>query len=190
MLFTSNKNKTKFVSLVGGLIAVALLMGFNSATANDEQAQSYIISAKNFTLLKNNLKELGATPTHELKIIDSFAVELTAEQLKSLQDKQEIKVSTNHKVELSGLGIGQRRWQPKSVVTEQVDATYVHKTGNYGAGVTIGFLDTGLDQLPGLSTDLNGRDKAWGTYDAINNTVSNYGDEANVAWYPCCEYSN
>ena len=179
MLFTSNKNKTKFVSVVGSLIAFALLMGFNSATANDEQAQSYIISAKNFTLLKNNLKELGATPTHELKIIDSFAVELTAEQLKSLQDKQEIKVSTNHKVELSGLGIGQRRWQPKSVVTEQVDATYVHKTGNYGAGVTIGFLDTGLDQLPGLSTDLNGRDKAWGTYDAINNTVSNYGDEEN-----------
>jgi serine protease AprX len=178
MLFTSNKNKMKLVSVVGGLVAIALLMGFKSATVKDEEAQSYIISAKNFTLLKNNLKELGATPTHELKIIDSFAVELTAEQLKSLQEKQKIKVSTNHKVELSGLGFGQRRWQPKSVVTEQVDATYVHRTNNFGGGVTIGFLDTGLDQLPGMSVDLNGRDKAWGTYDAINDTVSNYDDES------------
>jgi serine protease AprX len=169
----------KLVSVVGGLVAIALLMGFKSATVKDEEAQSYIISAKNFTLLKNNLKELGATPTHELKIIDSFAVELTAEQLKSLQEKQKIKVSTNHKVELSGLGIGQRRWQPKSVVTEQVDATYVHRTGNYGGGVTIGFLDTGLDQLPGMSVDLNGQDKAWGTYDAINNVISNNGIEEN-----------
>ena len=57
----------KLVSVVGGLVAIALLMGFKSATVKDEEAQSYIISAKNFTLLKNNLKELGATPTHELK---------------------------------------------------------------------------------------------------------------------------
>ena len=179
MLFTSNKSKVKLISVLGGVFAIALLMGFKSSVENNSKAQSYIISAKNFLLLKSNLKEIGATPTHELKIIDSFAVELTAEQLKSLQEKQKIKVSTNHKVELSGLGIGQRRWQPKSVVTEQVDATYVHRTGNYGEGVTIGFLDTGLDQLPGLSVDLKGRDKAWGTFDAINNTVSNYDDEAN-----------
>ncbi len=179
MLFTSNKNKIKLISVAGSILTLVMLMGFKSAVVKDEEAQSYIISAKNFTLLKNNLKELGATPTHELKIIDSFAVELTAEQLKSLQEKQEIKVSTNHKVELSGLGIGQRRWQPKSVVTEQVDATYVHRTGNYGGGVTIGFLDTGLDQLPGMSVDLNGQDKAWGTYDAINNVISNNGIEEN-----------
>lgn len=178
MLFTSNKSQVKLISVLGGVFAIALLIGFKSSAENNSKAQSYIISAKNFLLLKSNLKEVGATPTHELKIIDSFAVELTAEQLKSLQEKQKIKVSTNHKVELSGLGIGQRRWQPKSVVTEQVDATYVHRTGNYGGGVTIGFLDTGLDQLPGMSVDLNGRDKAWGTYDAINDTVSNYDDEA------------
>jgi serine protease AprX len=153
-------------------------MGLKVTICEDNPLQSYIISAKNFTLLKANLKELGVTPSHELKIIDSVAVELTQAQLNTLQNKQKIKFTTNHKVELSGLNYGQRRWQPKSVVTEQVDATYVHYSGNYGGGVTIGFLDTGLDQLPGLSTDLNGRDKAWGTYDAINDTVSNYDDEA------------
>lgn len=178
MLFTSKVNKIKILLISGGLITISLLMGFKTTTSEDNELQSYIISAKNFTLLKENLKQLGVTPSHELKIIDSVAVELTQTQLKALQNKQKIKSSINHKVELDGVGYGQRKWQPKSVVTEQVDATYVHYSGNYGGGVTIGFLDTGLDQLPGLSTDLNGRDKAWGTYDAINDTVSNYDDES------------
>lgn len=177
MLFTSNKNKVKLLSICSGLFVVALLMGFKASSNSEVSAQSYIISAKNVTLLKNNLRELGVTPTHELTIIDSVAVELTEEQLKALQNKQDIKFTSNHKVELSAQGHGQRRWQPRSVVTEQVDATYVHQTGNFGEGVTIGFLDTGLEHLAGLSTDLQGRDKAWGTYDAINDTVSNYGSE-------------
>ena len=178
MLFTSKINKIKVFLISGGLITISLLMGFKATTPEDNELQSYIISAKNFTLLKENLKQLGVTPSHELKIIDSVAVELTQTQLKALENKQKIKSSINHKVELSGMGYGQRKWQPKSVVTEQVDATYVHYSGNYGGGVTIGFLDTGLDQLRGLSRDLNGYDKAWGTYDAINDTVSNYDDEA------------
>ena len=178
MLFTSNKNKLTLFSIIAGLLTIALLMVFKSTANNNDVTQSYIISANDFTLLKNNLKELGVMPSHELKIIDSVAVDLTVAQLKSLQNKQKITVSTNYKVELSGQAYGQRRWQPRSVVSEQVDATYVHQTGNFGAGVTIAFLDTGLEHLPGLSTDLEGRDKAWGTYDAINDTVSNYGGEA------------
>ena len=177
MLFTSKINKVKLLSICSGLFLVVLLMGFKASSNTAVDVQSYIISAKNYALLKSNLKALGVKPSHELTIIDSVAVELTQEQLKALQNKQKIKFTTNHKVELSGLAYGQRRWQPKSVVTEQVDATYVHYSGNYGGGVTIGFLDTGLDQLPGMSTDLNGRDKAWGTYDAINDTVSNDGIE-------------
>jgi len=154
-----------------------VLMGFSSVAENDKEMNSYIISAKNLVVLKDNLKKMGVKPSHELTIIDSVAVELTAEQLAQLKEKQTIKVTTNHKVKLSGIGGRQRQWQPKSVVTEQVDATYVHNTGNFGGGVTIGFLDTGLEQLPGISSDLYGRDKAWGTYDAINDVVSNHGIE-------------
>ena len=154
-----------------------MLMGFSSVAENDKEMNSYIISAKNLVVLKDNLKKMGVKPSHELTIIDSVAVELTAEQLAQLKEKQTIKVTTNHKVKLSGIGGRQRQWQPKSVVTEQVDATYVHNTGNFGGGVTIGFLDTGLEQLPGISSDLYGRDKAWGTYDAINDVVSNHGIE-------------
>jgi serine protease AprX len=80
-----------------------------------------------------------------------------------------------------GKSWGKRKWQPKAVVNDLIDANSVHAGYNFGDGVTIGFLDTGLDQLQGtssgLSTDLYGRDKFWGTYDAINNTISNYSDE-------------
>lgn len=178
MSFIFFKHNIKRLSIIVGVLSIGLLMGFKSTEVTDDKALSYIISAKNLSLLKSNLEELGAIPTHELDIIDSVAVQLTSAQLEALKQQQNIKVSTNYDVKLNGLNIGKRRWQPKSVVTEQVDATYVHQTGNFGGGVTIGFLDTGLDQLPGLSTDLNGRDKAWGTYNAINNTVSNYDDEA------------
>jgi len=183
MSFTSNNQMSKLLIIVSIVISLGLLAGFKSALNNVEiekvqESKSYIISAKNYALLKLTLKKLGVKPTHELAIIDSVAVELTKSQLVSLKSKLKIKVSDNHQVEMSGLRVGQRRWQPKSVVTEQIDASLVHLFGNYGEGVTIGFLDTGLDQLPGLSLDLYGRDKAWGTYDAINNTVSNYDDEA------------
>ncbi|WP_077285225.1 S8 family peptidase [Cognaticolwellia aestuarii] len=177
MLFTSIKKNIKPLSIVSLVISVVMLTGFMSVAKENNSKSSYIISAKNFVVLKDNLKKMGVKPSHELSIIDSVAVDLTPDQLKQLKQQQEIKVSSNHKVELSALNYGQRRWQPKSVVTEQVDATYVHNRGNFGEGVTIGFLDTGLEQLPGLSTDLDGRDKAWGTYDAINDTVSNYGQE-------------
>ena len=178
MLFTSIKKNIKPLSIFSLVMSTVMLMGFTAVPEETEQVGSYIISAKNLVVLKDNLKKMGVKPSHELSIIDSVAVELTAAQLSQLKQQQKIKVSTNHNVKLSGVGGIQRRWQPKSVVTEQVDATYVHYSGNYGEGVTIGFLDTGLEHLSGLSSDLYGRDKAWGTYDAINDTVSNDGGEA------------
>ena len=112
MSFTSNQNKIRNFSIIAGLFTLAMVIGFKSVADTDKVAKSYIISAKNFSVLKNNLKALGVTPTHELKIIDSVAVDLTDKQLSNLQNKQEITVSSNYKVELSGLSYGQRRWQP------------------------------------------------------------------------------
>jgi len=144
-------------------------------------SSSYIVSAKNYQDLKHKVAELHIKPTHELSIINALAINLTKQQLEMLQSTIEIKVSANHQVKLSGwnsgLGKGIRRWQPSSVVADYIGASNAHSYNNFGGGVTIGFLDTGLDQLIGLSNDLYGRDKAWGTYDAINNTVSNYGKD-------------
>ncbi|WNC69692.1 S8 family peptidase [Thalassotalea nanhaiensis] len=144
-----------------------------------DSTQSYIISSNNYQLLQTALEELNAKPSHELPIINAFAVNLTEFELNSLRKKVRIKFSENYSVKLAGgRAWGKRKWQPKAMVPDYIDATSAHHANNFGGGVTIGFLDTGLDQLSGLGNDLYGRDKAWGTYDAINNSVSNYDDEA------------
>ncbi|RHW75455.1 S8 family peptidase [Colwellia sp. RSH04] len=183
MLFESYK---RFVKPLIILTIISLATGSYVLTRISHQestTQSYILSAKDFSLLKEDVASLGLTPSHELAIINALAIELSKQQLTLLQDKVELFVTPNYQVKLAyannGWRKGQRRWQPKAAVNQVIDATSAHQVRNFGDAVTIGFLDTGLDQLSGLSTDLYGKDKAWGTYDAINNTLHNYDDEAN-----------
>ncbi len=166
------------------ILALILLIGLASLKWNNENtlSQSYIISAKDYDGLKSKLAQLKLTTSHELSIINAVAANLTQAQLASLKQSINVDVTPNYSVELAannGWRKGQRRWQPEATVAQFIEAGEAHSRRNFGDGVTIGFLDTGLDQLSGLSTDLYGRDKAWGTYDAINNSVHNYDDEAN-----------
>ncbi|MFT4926654.1 MAG: serine protease AprX [Phenylobacterium sp.] len=145
-----------------------------------QDSRSYIISAKDYPLLQLKIKQMAVTPSHELALINALAVDLSEQQLLRLSSQMDVNVTDNHQVELSGgMGNGNKKWRPESVVPAAISADAVHSGGNYGAGVTIAFLDTGLDQLPGIAKDLNGWDKVWGTYDAINNTVSNQDHETN-----------
>jgi serine protease AprX len=151
-----------------------------------ESTQSYIVSSKNFKLLQSTLRQMQITPTHQLPIIDAVATPLTEQQRNELEQTLDVTITENHQVEMAGGNAwGKRKWQPVATTPDYIDADYAHAEYNFGDAVTIGFLDTGLDQLQGtsnglgLSTDLYGRDKFWGTYDAINNTLSNYSDEEN-----------
>ena len=178
-------NKLLFLSLLSILVVFSWVtlseeVFDEKATTTPQQdvAKSYILQSKDYALLKKKIAELKVTPTHFLSIINSLAVKLTNAQLSQIQKEIEVKVTINHKVELSGSSKQGRRWQPEAVIPDYVNATYAHSYYNFGDDVTIGFLDTGLDQLPGLSEDLYGRDKVWGTYDAITDTAYNYDDEA------------
>jgi serine protease AprX len=184
MLNNSIKKITKPLSLLSfiGLATWLITSSLNSTINNN--TQSYIISAVDYSLLKEKVEELNLIPSHELTIINAIAVDLNQSQLAQLQQSISIKVTENHQVELSsGRAWGKRKWQPKATVPKYIEADTAHAARNFGDGVTIGFLDTGLDQLQGtssglgLSTDLYGRDKFWGTYDAINNSISNYSNE-------------
>jgi serine protease AprX len=178
----SVKNIIKPLSLLG-LISVAVWLIHTTINKNvDAQKQSYIISSNNYQLLQTELATLNVQPTHQLAIINAVAVSLNIEQLAQLHAQLDIQVTQNYHVEMSGGNAwGKRKWQPKSVVNDLIEASAAHSAYNFGDGVTIGFLDTGLDQLKGtssgLSTDLYGRDKFWGTYDAVNNNISNYSNE-------------
>jgi len=185
MLFGSLKKIIRPLSIltVVGVAAGSIIytVSFEQEVAQKEMKaepkKSYIISAKNYNLLHEKLAELNVVPSHKLSVIKSLAVTLSVSQLEKLKQKIDIKVSINHMVELSGWGRGGWKNHPDSVVNDYVNASAAHSYYNYGDGVTIGFLDTGLDQLYGLSTDLYGYDKAWGTYDAITDTVYNYASE-------------
>lgn len=180
----SVKQLSKPLSLLGAISLSVWLVSLLLNTTTNNKAQSYIISAVNYQLLKGKVQALNVIPTHELAIINAVAADLTQSQLAQLQQNIDVKISQNHEVELSGGNAwGKRKWQPKATVPKYIDADSAHAARNFGDGVTIGFLDTGLDQLQGtssglgLSTDLYGRDKFWGTYDAINNSISNYSNE-------------
>jgi len=182
MLNTSIKQIIKPLLIVGTVGLIAWFTNQTISNDSNQKQQSYIISSNDFQLLQSKLDEIAVQPTHELAIINAVAVTLNEAQLSQLQAKIDIQVSQNYQVEMSGgKSWGKRKWQPKSVVNDLIDANAAHYARNFGDGVTIGFLDTGLDQLQGtssgLSTDLYGRDKFWGTYDAINNSISNYSNE-------------
>jgi serine protease AprX len=180
-----NISVKKIIKPLSVLSFVGLSVWLCNVTFNttiETKKQSYIISAKSYSLLQDELAALQVKPTHQLAIINAVAVSLYEGQLAQLQKKLTVQVTPNHSVEMSGGNAwGKRKWQPKSVVNDLIDASSAHAAYNFGDGVTIGFLDTGLDQLEGtssgLSTDLYGRDKFWGTYDAINNSISNYSNE-------------
>ncbi len=184
MLSNSVKRIIKPLSLLSFVALSAWLVSISLNSTVNDKTQSYIISSANYQLLKEKVKELNVTPSHELAIISAVAVDLNQSQLSQLQQSLNVKVTKNHQVELSGgKAWGKRKWQPKAVVNDLIDATSAHAARNFGDEVTIGFLDTGLDQLQGtstglgLTTDLYERDKFWGTYDAINNVVSNYSND-------------
>ncbi|WP_057830371.1 S8 family peptidase [Colwellia sp. TT2012] len=188
MLNNSVKKIIKPLSLLGFISLSVWLISISVNSTTNAQTQSYtesyIISSANYPLLKEKIKALNLVPSHQLAIINAIAVDLNQAQLAQLQQELNFTITKNHKVTLSGgRAWGKRKWQPKSVVNDLIGASSAHAAQNFGDGVTIGFLDTGLDQLQGtskglgLSTDLYGRDKFWGTYDAINNTLSNYSND-------------
>ena len=184
MLYASLKQILKPLSLFSVVGVSAWLVSQLPSEQTKVESQSYIISAKNYELLNNAIDEMQLAPSHQLEIINAVAVDLTELELEQLRQTLAITVSQNYQVELSGgAAWGKRKWQPLSTVPAYVDADVAHAYNNFGDAVTIGFLDTGLDQLHGtstglgLSTDLYGRDKFWGTYDAINNSISNYSNE-------------
>lgn len=147
----------------------------NSVVSADK-VNSYIVRANDFEQLKTELERLNLTPTHELHIIKSVAVELTKAQVLELEQRLDAKITLNYSVQTASTTTapGQLQFQPESVVADFIGAHNEHLNGQYGAGVTVGYLDTGLDHLHGNAVDTYDLDKYWGTYDAQNDTEHNY----------------
>ena len=168
---------TGLLSLLIGTVVSYTNNDTNLGIKNEQQA-SYLLQAKNMDVLHNALKKMRITPSHELSIINSYAVTVSDSQLKALKEYGDFKVTKNSAVKLSG-SIASASLEQVSVVNKIVNATSVHQTSNYGAGITMAFLDTGLRQMNGLRSDVYGLQKTYGTYDAINNKPLNNDNEIN-----------
>lgn len=177
MILGSQKSNGKLCAAV----VMGIIFSFTSYAKEVKTTQSttsYILSSKELPSLLKYVEKQGIKPSHQLPIINAVAIELTPKQLEGIKKLFDVDVNKNHQVKSSSWGVSHKRFEPLASVPYVIDADLSHLIFNQGQGVTIGFLDTGLDQLDGLALDTKGRDKAWGTYDAINNTVSNSDDEA------------
>ena len=172
-----------FVAIVASVLWFA---SNKEESVSQQHTNSYIVKANERSELSSFIETLSLKPTHDLKVINAVAVDLTQAQYEQLKLNKALTITPNYQVELAGIkGWARRNWKPLAQIPNYVDADYAHAIGNFGDDVTIGFLDTGIDSIEGssfgygLSTDLYGRDKFWGTYDAITNTISNYSNEEN-----------
>jgi len=161
--------------------------GLDQAIEDVNKVHSFIVRANDFQRLLHELASIDLVPTHQLHVIDSVAVDMTKAQLQLLQQRIEVTVSANHAVKTaavattsqSNVTLEQLQFQPLSVTANFVGANISHNNGNYGAAVTVGFLDTGLDHFNGNALDTWGYDKYWGTYDAVNDIAYNHLREQN-----------
>ena len=186
---TITKTLTLVTALAVGVVCLKFSVSPNQPSLLDtdtsdlllaQEARSYLIKADDVNALKAVLKELNITPSHELKIIKTLAAPLTDEQKSQIEQRLKVKITDNHQVELTSIAKATRRQRSDAVVPYQTDSDLLHFFfNNFGQSVTIGYLDTGLDQLPGLSKDMSGFDKAWGTYDAVGDVAYNYDKESN-----------
>ena len=121
----------------------------DTQVAKVNTVNSYIVRAQDFEQLKSELERLEVKPTHELQIIKSVAVELTKAQVLDLEQRLDVKITLNHSVETAGTNPppGQVQFQPDAVIASFINVDQQHYNGNFGDGLTIGYLDTGLDHF-------------------------------------------
>ncbi len=169
--------KLSIITSVITVIGIGLILA-NNSQLNKPVKTSYLIQANNLKAIKIALKSIKVEPTHELALINTMAANLTKSEVNQFIQINGFKLAKNSDVKLSG-SVASAAAQRLAVVNQVINAHEVHQTNNYGAGVTMAFLDTGLRQLTGLKADTRGLLKTYGTYDAISNKVMNNDNEIN-----------
>ena len=161
------------VFFVVGIVATFNFVN-NSPNVVEKTSQSFIISGQNAI---NKINAIGVQVTHELKLIDAFAANLTSLQ-KSLLTKQGLTLFPNSKIKSDDHAFGDRLTYTPASATNMTDADLLHNYGLLGDGVTIVFLDSGVSSVRGIRRSAYGRHRVLGTYNSIDNSVSVTGNDA------------
>ncbi len=166
--------KTKAIKILAITIATALVISsviVSTSNKNNSNAISHSISSdqklhKSFLIKGEKSREavlaVGGTITHELKIIDSIAANLSKQQFQEIS-KMGVSLTPNQPARSSGLAWGQRIDFSQASAVQMSNAEALHKDYIFGDGVTIAVIDSGFKSLSGLRQDAYGRLKVYGT---------------------------
>ncbi|MCW9000563.1 MAG: S8 family serine peptidase, partial [Kangiellaceae bacterium] len=160
------------VAIVGmfGLLAVSL--STNSAQQKAEET-SYIVQGKQAL---QAVSRVGGQITHNLNIINAVAANLNSVQIEALKQLN-FKLTLNTALQNDGLAVGQRIYFSPASATQMTNASVLHDARVFGDGVTMVVLDSGVKSMSGLRQDAYGRHRVYGTYNAIENKISQNDDE-------------
>ena len=150
----------------------------------DEDRNDYIVSGTDLSAMKRVMDQLDIEVTHELTLISSLAVSLTAEQTQLLKENDEVSnlfASTplrTANVVRAGQGASDnspslRNSDGREIFVDTdypklVRADQLHKQGIKGASVGIAIIDTGLWGSNFLNKDSTNAPRINAYYDAIS----------------------
>lgn len=150
---------------------------FNWPTNNPVQPASneasYIVQGKKAL---QSVSRVGGQLTHDLKIINAVAANLTSVQIEVLKQLN-LKLTPNTSLQNDGHAVGQRIYFSPASATQMTNASELHDAGVFGDGVTMVVLDSGVKSMSGLRQDAYGRHRVYGTYNAIENKINQNDDE-------------
>jgi serine protease AprX len=150
----------------------------------DEDRNDYIVSGKDLSAMNRVMEQLDIEVTHELTLINSLAVSLTAEQTKLLKENDEVgnlfastplKTANVRPVRqgASDNSPSIRNSDGREIFVDTdypklVRADQLHKQGIKGASVGIAIIDTGLWGSNFLNKDSTNAPRINAYYDAIS----------------------
>ena len=127
-------------------------------------AKSYIVQAPTFALAMTATRRSGAKVTHELRIINAVAAQLTPAQVARLRANSKLTLTLDSKATVAG---GQPPSGVQPYVVEHTHANLLHSSGITGLGVTIAFLDTGWWSQQAVQTNSANHQAVLQGYDAV-----------------------
>lgn len=165
---------------VTALLGTASLLFAVHPTDNDTAMRSsYIVQGQDLDTLRSLVSAEGGNITHELRIINAVAADLTPDQLATLRAAPGIRrIYGNTAVEAAGKpnkdggsdggdsGDGSTAGSAYTDYPSLVDADVLHDQGIDGWGVGIAIVDSGIYSGPGLAHDRYLMKRIKAVYDA------------------------
>ena len=175
--------RSKLVTFAALLSALVVASVVSLDIGREEVRSSRIIQGASLEEVRHAVEGAGGEITHELRIINAVAAELTSGQVEALRRADGIRrIYGNDTIKTAGKpskdgGSSGGDTSPTPSATDTyyatlVNADPVHQMGIDGSGIGIAVLDTGLWKHNGVKYDNSGNVRIDAVYNAMTNTLA------------------